>query len=108
MRGGARAAERLPAQDEVLTSRRRRSMNPLRRAVPFVLLLLAACREGKEGEVIRLNGRLETPTVDLGPKVPGRVMEVLVKEGDRVKAGDLLLRLDIGETAVAVERAAEG
>ena len=36
--------------------------------------------------------------VDLAPKVTGRVREVLVKEGDRVKAGDVLVRLDLGET----------
>jgi HlyD family secretion protein len=46
--------------------------------------------------------------VDLAPKVSGRVIEVLVKEGDRVKAGDLLVRLDLGDTAVAVERDRHG
>ena len=29
--------------------------------------------------------------VDLAPKVAGRVVEVRVREGDRVKAGDLIL-----------------
>jgi HlyD family secretion protein len=42
--------------------------------------------------------------VDLAPKVAGRVVEVLVREGDRVKAGDLLVKLDLGEMAVSVER----
>ena len=32
------------------------------------------------------------------------MVEVLVREGDRVKAGDVLARLDLGETALAVER----
>jgi HlyD family secretion protein len=66
-------------------------------------LLAAACRNADDSE-IRLNGRLEAPTVDLGPKVAGRVAEVRVREGDRVKAGQLLVRLDLGETSVAVER----
>jgi multidrug resistance efflux pump len=42
--------------------------------------------------------------VDLSPKVTGRVLEVLVKEGDRVKAGDVLVRLDLGETGLTVAR----
>jgi HlyD family secretion protein len=67
----------------------------------------AACRP-KDTGTLHLNGRLEAPLVDLAPKVAGRVVEVRVREGDRVKAGDLLARLDLGETAVAVERDREG
>ncbi len=66
-----------------------------------------ACRP-KDTGTLHLNGRLEAPLVDLAPKVAGRVVEVRVREGDRVKAGDLLARLDLGETAVAVERDREG
>jgi HlyD family secretion protein len=64
----------------------------------------AACGETEDPNVIHLNGRLEAPLVDVAPKVTGRVIEVLVREGDRVKAGDLLIRLDLGELAVAVDR----
>jgi HlyD family secretion protein len=64
----------------------------------------AACGEAEDPNLIRLNGRLEAPLVDVAPKVTGRVLEVLVREGDRVKAGDLLIRLDLGELAVAVQR----
>jgi HlyD family secretion protein len=64
----------------------------------------AACGEKEDPNVIHLNGRLEAPLVDVAPKVTGRVVEVLVREGDRVKAGDLLIRLDLGELAVAVQR----
>ena len=67
-------------------------------------LLLAGCRRGDDAGTIRLNGRIEAALVDLAPKVPGRVVEVKVREGDRVKAGDLLVTLDLGETALAVER----
>jgi HlyD family secretion protein len=67
-----------------------------------------ACRAKEDGKTVRLSGRIEAPLVDLGPKVPGRVVEVLVREGDRVKAGDLLARLDLGDTALAVERDREG
>ena len=83
----------------------------MRQARPFLLLLTALTAAGcraKDAGTLRLNGRLEAPLVDLAPKVPGRVVEVRVREGDRVKAGDVLVRLDLGETAVAVERDREG
>jgi HlyD family secretion protein len=73
----------------------------------LVLAAASACR-GKDDGAVHLNGRLEAPVVDLAPKVAGRVAEVLVREGDRVKAGDLLARLDLGETALAPERDARG
>jgi HlyD family secretion protein len=69
---------------------------------------LLACSSKKDDGLIHLNGRIEAPTVDLGPKIPGRVVQVLVREGDRVKAGALLVRLDLGETSIAVEREQAG
>lgn len=73
-----------------------------------VALLASACGAKEDPNVVRLNGRLEAPTVDLAPKVAGRVIEVKVREGDRVKAGDLLVTLDLGETTLAVERDRRG
>jgi HlyD family secretion protein len=79
------------------------------RAAALVLAALAAaCRNGGDPNVVVLSGRLEAPMVDLAPKVAGRVVEVKVREGDRVKAGDLVARLDLGETALAPERDAKG
>jgi HlyD family secretion protein len=68
----------------------------------------AACGPKSDGTTVRLNGRLEAPLVDLAPKVTGRVISVLTREGDRVKAGDLLITLDLGDTALAVERDRHG
>ncbi|MBI5446488.1 MAG: efflux RND transporter periplasmic adaptor subunit [Deltaproteobacteria bacterium] len=73
-------------------------------AATALMLLLAGCRKGDRGTTVRLNGRIEAPMVDLAPKVSGRVVEVTVREGDRVKSGDVLVRLDLGETALSVER----
>ena len=80
-----------------------------RAAVMLLLTLVAAaCNRNQDDTTVHLNGRIEAPTVDLGPKVPGRVAEVFVREGDRVKAGMLLVRLDLGETSIAVEREQAG
>jgi HlyD family secretion protein len=69
---------------------------------------LSACRGNEDPNLVRLNGRLEAPTVDIAPKVPGRVLEVRVREGDRIKAGDVLITLDLGETSIAVDAARAG
>lgn len=79
-----------------------------RAAAALSLLALAACRKAGDDRPVVLNGRIEAPTVDLAPKVAGRVVEVRVREGDRVKAGDLLVVLDLGETALSVERDRQG
>jgi len=71
-------------------------------------LLAAACGAKEDPNVVRLNGRLEAPTVDLAPKVAGRVLDVKVREGDRVKSGDVLVTLDLGETTIAVDRDRRG
>jgi HlyD family secretion protein len=68
----------------------------------------AACGPKEDTSVVRLNGRLEAPLVDLAPKVAGRVVEIKVREGERVKAGDLLILLDLGDTALAVDRDRHG
>ncbi len=79
-----------------------------RAAAALSLASLLACGRKDDGRTIVLNGRIEAPTVDLAPKVAGRVVEVKVREGDRVKAGDLLVLLDLGETALSVERDRQG
>jgi HlyD family secretion protein len=43
------------------------------------------------------NGRIEAERVDVATKLAGRLEEVLVKEGDTVKAGQVLARMDTAE-----------
>jgi HlyD family secretion protein len=71
-------------------------------------IVAVACSPKDDGSQVRLNGRIEAPLVDLAPKVTGRVVDVRVREGARVKAGDLLIVLDLGDTAVNVERDRHG
>ena len=75
-------------------------------ALALGLLTLASvgCRERAPETSFVLNGRIEATTVDLAAKATGRVLAVNVREGDRVKKGDVLVRLDLGETALFVER----
>ncbi len=51
-------------------------------------------------------GRINAPArMDIGAEVTATVLEVRVREGDRVKTGDLLLRLSDGEARAALEQA---
>jgi HlyD family secretion protein len=70
-------------------------------------IAISGCRSGPVDDRVHLNGRIEAPLVDIAPRIQGRVVEVLVREGDHVKAGDLLVRLDLAEVALAPERDAQ-
>lgn len=63
----------------------------------------------------RANGRIEVERADVSTKYPGRVAEILVREGDAVARGDVVARMDTAETVAqvaaaraAVRRAEEG
>jgi HlyD family secretion protein len=43
------------------------------------------------------NGRLESEQVEIATKIPGRIAEVLVKEGQLVEQGQVLARMDVSE-----------
>jgi membrane fusion protein (multidrug efflux system) len=61
-------------------------------------------RIGPIAAFLSFNSTIEVETaVDLFPEVSGLVEELLVEEGDRVKAGDILLRLDSDDQAVELE-----
>ena len=42
-------------------------------------------------------GQMEAQETDVGPKVSGRIGQILVKEGDRIDIGTLLMRMDSPE-----------
>ncbi len=48
-------------------------------------------------EPIVLQGQMEAEEIDVAPKVPGRIAEVFVKEGQQIKIGDPIMRFDSPE-----------
>lgn len=58
----------------------------------------------KGNGALKASGSIETTQASIGPEISGKVVEVMVKEGDLVKAGDKLFRLD--DTLLKVQRAA--
>jgi HlyD family secretion protein len=65
--------------------------------VAALLLALAACTRGSRSGALVLSGNIEVTDAQLGFKIPGRVIERTVSEGDRVQAGQLIARLDDAE-----------
>jgi len=65
----------------------------------------ARCRGQASADRTRASGYVEATEVRLAPEVGGRLLEVAVKEGDRVAAGALVARLDDSDTAIALRRA---
>jgi HlyD family secretion protein len=59
----------------------------------FVLLLVGCSTNAEDGSIIA-SGFIEGEEVIVAPEVAGRVVEMLVDRGDRVAAGDVLVRLD--------------
>jgi len=55
--------------------------------------------------IVVANGRLEAERVQIAAKYAGRVADVLVEEGDLVKAGDVLARMDTKETTTQLQQA---
>jgi HlyD family secretion protein len=81
-------------------------MNPtLRKSLPAVLLVAAAAAGGYAWFALRAgsdtpgltsgNGRIEATEIDVATKLPRRVADVLVSEGDLVQAGQLLARMEV-------------
>jgi HlyD family secretion protein len=55
--------------------------------------------------IVSGNGRLESDEIDISTKFAGRVIEILVDEGDRVKAGQVVARMDTSDLEASLRKA---
>ncbi len=62
--------------------------------VPCTLLLLVGCGTQPTGDAITASGFIEGTEVEIAPEVGGRIAEIAVDEGDEVRKGQVLVRLD--------------
>ena len=72
-------------------------------AVVIIVALIGFLALGRDPNVIQ--GQVEVSEYRVSSKVPGRILELRVKEGDYVKAGDTLAILDAPEVRAKMEQA---
>ena len=65
---------------------------------------VAGCNRGPATPP-RASGYVEATEVRVAAEVGGRILELLVEEGKRVAAGDLIARLDSADVEIAIRRA---
>ena len=81
-------------------------MRPTRAALGAALSLLAtACGNGKDAALIQVSGHVEATDVRLSAKVGGRLHNFDVAEGDAVKAGQELARIDTTDLELLLAQA---
>jgi HlyD family secretion protein len=61
---------------------------------------------GSDEQLASGNGRIEATEIDIDAKIPGRIKQIMVEEGDFVKAGQVVARMDT-ETLEAQLREAQ-
>jgi HlyD family secretion protein len=61
----------------------------------FLTLIVLSCSKPKNNSL--LQGKVENEQIAIVSKIPGKIIKILVKEGDFVKKGDTLAILDIPE-----------
>jgi HlyD family secretion protein len=72
-------------------------------AVVIIVALIGFFALGRDPELIQ--GQVEVSEYRVSSKVPGRILEIRVKEGDYVKVGDTLAILDAPEVRAKMEQA---
>ncbi len=78
---------------------------PLEKKEKSIKVNVAGVRRGDLVIPIHADGAIRTPrSVEIRTKAGGELTEVLVRDGDRVTAGQLLARIDPREYALALER----
>ena len=80
------------------------------RPIGFVMcvtsaLVITACQEQAPATEARVSGQVDATEVQVAPEVGGRIVEMTVAEGDRVKQGDVIARLDTRDVDLALQRA---
>ncbi|HEV8582447.1 MAG TPA: HlyD family efflux transporter periplasmic adaptor subunit [Thermoanaerobaculia bacterium] len=79
-------------------------MNPKKIVIPVVLLAAAGAgawyafgRPKEDESKLAASGTVEATETQLGFQATGRILEIAVREGDRVRAGQVVARLDPSE-----------
>ncbi|MGB9662942.1 MAG: biotin/lipoyl-binding protein, partial [Moorellaceae bacterium] len=74
-----------------------RKIKPLVSLLLVVPVLLAGCGDGDRQADLKVDGLVEAEEVDVAAKIAGRLESILVKEGEAVKAGQVLAYIEVKE-----------
>jgi HlyD family secretion protein len=85
----------------------------MKKLVPIILLAALAfgiwkyflAKNTEPGNIVQLSGRIEGDDSAISPKVAGRIAEIHFREGDVVKAGDVVAVLDDRQVRARVDQA---
>ena len=69
----------------------------------LAVLVLSSCSNDKE--ITSQRGKVKFETISVSGKVPGRINKIYVEEGQEVKKGDTLARIDIPEVDAKMKQA---
>jgi HlyD family secretion protein len=77
-------------------------MNPQTKSILLFVVLIALAGalwwsmrpDSLPPGIVSGNGRIEATEIDIATKTPGRIVEILAREGDFVQAGEVLARMD--------------
>lgn len=69
----------------------------------FSVLSLTSCK--KPEKINGFEGKTKKEVISFAPKVTGRILEIYVQEGQTVKAGDTLAKLDLPEVSAKIAQA---
>lgn len=73
----------------------------------LLLVLFTACGDRQQGKnKAGIQGKVKQETIAVAPKLAGRILEIRVREGQSVKAGDTLALLDVPELQAKLQQAA--
>ena len=80
-------------------------MKTLTIACVVAAVSFSACQEEAPADGARVSGQVDATEVQVAAEVGGRVIELPVAEGDRLKQGDVIARLDVRDVDLALQRA---
>jgi HlyD family secretion protein len=86
-------------------NKRARMIIPAALAIVAVLVYFAAFHEREASGKLLVSGNIEVTDAQLSFKIPGRLLERLVDEGETVGAGDLIAKLESIDQQLAVKQA---
>ena len=71
--------------------------------LPLIFAGCARTTKSAEKDSLFVSGRIDGDTVDVSPKRDGKIVEILVREGDSVQAGQLLARISSPQDEAQVD-----